>query len=129
MQWYITALKRYADFSGRSRRKEFWLFILFHFLVSLILNVIGIAIDMQLQIGLAMALPGLYGLATIIPALAVTVRRLHDINRTGWWILIGFVPAIGAIVLLVFHVQEGDVGENQYGPNPKADEGMVGATA
>jgi uncharacterized membrane protein YhaH (DUF805 family) len=64
-------------------------------------------------------LSGIYGLVVIIPSLAVTVRRLHDIDRSGWWIFINLIPLIGAIVLLVFAVSEGTPGNNRYGPNPK----------
>jgi len=119
MQWYIMVLQRYAEFEGRSRRTEYWMFVLFHFIVSVVLNVVGMAIDAIIGIGATVILPSLYYLATLLPALGVTIRRLHDTNRTGWWILISLVPVIGGIVLLIFLVLEGDPGDNQYGPNPK----------
>ena len=121
MQWYIMVLQRYAEFDGRSRRKEYWMFVLFHFLVSVALNIAGFAIDMVAAIGATMILPTLYYLATLLPAIGVTIRRLHDTNRSGWWLLIALVPFIGGIILLILCALEGDHGENQYGPNPKAE--------
>ena len=117
MSWYLEALKKYAVFSGRSRRKEYWYFVLFNIIVSIVLAGIDALLGtLTSYIGL---LSGIYGLAVLIPTLALTVRRLHDIDRSGWWILIGLVPLIGAIVLLVFAVMEGTPGNNRYGPNPK----------
>ena len=123
MGWYIEALKKYAVFGGRSRRKEYWYFVLFSVIVSLVLSAIDALLgtfSSSTNVGL---LSGIYGLAIIIPSIAVSVRRLHDIDRTGWWILINLVPIVGSIVLLVFYVLDGTPGDNRYGPNPK------GATA
>jgi uncharacterized membrane protein YhaH (DUF805 family) len=120
MGWYIEALKKYAVFSGRSRRKEYWYFVLFSVIVSLVLSAIDLLLgtfSSSTNVGL---LSGIYGLAIIVPSIAVSVRRLHDIDRTGWWVLIGLVPVIGPIVLLVFAVLDGTPGENRFGPNPKA---------
>jgi uncharacterized membrane protein YhaH (DUF805 family) len=120
MNWYLEALKKYAVFSGRARRTEYWMFVLFNFIFS----IATICIDFV--VGAASGLPGigflflLYGLGTFIPSLAVAVRRLHDTGRSGWWMLIGLVPLIGAIVLIVFNVQAGQPGANKYGPDPKA---------
>jgi uncharacterized membrane protein YhaH (DUF805 family) len=100
-------------FSGRARRKEYWLFTLFNIVIVIVLA----ALDMA--IGTGGILAGLYELAILIPALAVTVRRLHDTGRSGWFILIGIIPIVGAIVLLVFAVQDSHSGDNAYGPNPK----------
>jgi uncharacterized membrane protein YhaH (DUF805 family) len=113
LSWYLEALKKYAVFGGRSRRMEYWYFVLFNIIVSIVLG----AIDALL--GTLGLLSGLYGLAILIPSLAVTVRRLHDIDRSGWWILIALVPLIGTIVLLVFALLEGTPGTNRYGLNPK----------
>jgi len=113
MSWYVEALKKYAEFSGRARRKEYWMFVLVNMVIISVLYIIeGLA-------GGPGFLGGLYSLAVLIPSLAVGVRRLHDTNRSGWWLLIGFIPLIGAIVLLVFTVQDSQPGGNQYGPNPK----------
>jgi uncharacterized membrane protein YhaH (DUF805 family) len=124
LSWYLEALKKYAVFSGRSRRMEYWYFVLFNIIVSIVLGAIDGLLLGTLDSGMGVGLlSGIYSLAVLIPTLAVTVRRLHDIDRSGWWILIGLVPLIGAIVLLVFALLEGTPGDNQYGPNPK------GATA
>ena len=125
MGWYIEALKKYAVFGGRSRRKEYWYFVLFSLIVSLVLSAIDALLgtfSSSTNVGL---LGGIYGLAIIIPSIAVSVRRLHDIDRTGWWVLIGLVPVIGTIVLLVFAVLDGTPGQNRFGPNPKASGKVV----
>jgi uncharacterized membrane protein YhaH (DUF805 family) len=121
MQWYTDVIKRYVDFSGRARRKEFWMFTLINAVIYLVL----LAIDNLLGLdnrGSSGLLSGLYSLAVLLPSLGVTWRRLHDTNRSGWWILIGLIPCIGAIILIVFYATEGVVGDNQYGPDPKAAE-------
>jgi uncharacterized membrane protein YhaH (DUF805 family) len=107
-------LKKYAVFSGRARRKEYWMFVLINLIITFVLYLI------EGLVGGPGILGGLYSLAVLIPAIAVGVRRLHDTNRSGWWLLIGLIPLIGTIVLLVFLVQDSQPGENQYGPNPKA---------
>lgn len=112
MNWYLEVLKKYAVFSGRARRREFWFFVLFNFIIMIILMIIAQAINSAI-------LSTIYSLAVLIPSIAVTVRRLHDTNRTGWWVLIGLIPVIGFIVLLIFTVQDSQEGENQHGPNPK----------
>ena len=119
MSWYLEVLKNYAVFSGRSRRKEYWYFVLCNVIVSLVLSGLDALLgtfSSSANLGL---LSGIYALAIIIPTLAVSVRRLHDIDRTGWWVLIHLVPVIGSIVLLVFAVLDGTPGENRFGSNPK----------
>jgi uncharacterized membrane protein YhaH (DUF805 family) len=119
MNWYLKVLKQYADFNGRARRKEYWMFVLFNLIFALIAmildNILGIAMD---DIGYG-PLYGIYALAVFIPGLAVAVRRLHDIGKSGWMILIALIPLIGAIWLLVLMVTDSNPGENQYGQNPK----------
>jgi len=119
MNWYLKVLKQYADFKGRARRKEYWMFILFNMIfgiVAMILdNILGIAIE---GVGYG-PLYGLYALAVFIPGLAVAVRRLHDVGKSGWMILVVLIPLIGAIWLLVLMVTDSNSGENQYGQNPK----------
>lgn len=125
MVWYLEALKKYAVFSGRSRRKEYWHFVLFSVIVSLVLSAVDALLgtfSSSTNVGL---LGGIYGLAIIIPSIAVSVRRLHDIDRTGWWVLISLVPVVGSIVLLVFAVLDGTPGGNRFGPNPKASGKVV----
>jgi len=113
MNWYLTVLKRYALFNGRARRKEYWMFFLINALISITLSFIE---GMLIGTGFTSII---YGLLVLIPSLAVAVRRLHDINRTGWWMFILFIPIIGIIVLIVFSVTEGTVGKNPYGTDPK----------
>jgi uncharacterized membrane protein YhaH (DUF805 family) len=119
MNWYLEVLKKYAVFSGRARRKEYWFFVLFNIIIGLALTFIDFSTglyDVETEIGL---LSSLYSLAVLVPGIAVTIRRLHDTSRTGWWFLIAFVPIIGVIVLLVFMAFDSTPGDNQYGPNPK----------
>ena len=119
MEWYLTVLRKYAEFSGRARRMEFWMFTLINILISIGLSIIDAIIGTTYGAGSGI-LSTIYGLAVLIPSLAVGVRRLHDTGRTGWWLLIGLVPCIGFIVLIVFFATEGQRGDNQYGPDPKA---------
>jgi len=115
MQWYLGVLKKYAEFNGRARRMEYWMFTLFNIIIAVVLNSLVAVIGESIL----MALPVLYSLFVFIPGIAVTVRRLHDTGRSGWWILIVFVPIIGGLVLLFFMIIEGEAGDNAYGPNPK----------
>ena len=115
MDWYLQVLRNYAVFDGRARRKEYWYFVLFNFLISTALLVMAIVTGSS---GMGL-LSGIYPLAILIPSFAVAIRRLHDTDRSGWWLFIALIPLIGAIVLLVFMLQEGKPGENQYGSNPK----------
>jgi len=122
MNWYLEALKKYATFTGRARRKEFWFFTLGNFLAVLGLGVVdGLMgnFDPQYEIG---PLSGLYLLAVLVPSIAVTVRRLHDTDRSGWWILLGLIPIVGGLVLLYFEVLDSQPGTNRFGPNPKGAE-------
>ncbi|MDF1484370.1 DUF805 domain-containing protein [Ramlibacter sp. H39-3-26] len=119
MNWFLVALKKYATFSGRAQRAEYWYFVLFYLIIFVVLSIIdGLTGSFSADAGLGL-LGGLLTLALFIPSLAVTVRRLHDTGRSGWWLLIAFVPLVGAIVLLVFTVQDSAAGDNAYGPNPK----------
>jgi uncharacterized membrane protein YhaH (DUF805 family) len=108
-------LRRYTDFDGRADRPEFWWFGFINLIVSLVLWAIGIA-ALGFPRGEVVAI--LYGLATLLPALGVEIRRLHDTNRSGWWILIAFIPIIGGIVLIVFFATAGTQGANRFGPQP-----------
>ena len=124
MNWFLEAMKKYATFEGRARRKEYWYFVLFCLLAIVALSIVdGIAgtFDEEVEIGL---FGGLFILATLLPSIAVTVRRLHDTNRSGWWVLINFIPIVGALVVLVFTLQDSQPGANRFGPNPK---GVLGA--
>ncbi|MDR3327389.1 MAG: DUF805 domain-containing protein [Prevotellaceae bacterium] len=127
MNWYLKVLKQYADFSGRARRTEYWMFALFNILVVFALFIIATIIG-AIAGGSSGAGAGavigyilyiIYGLATIIPSLAVVVRRLHDIGKGGGWIFISFVPLIGGIWLLILMFLDSEAGENRFGANPK----------
>jgi len=119
MDWYLSVLKNYANFSGRARRTEYWMFFLFNFIVGII------AIVLDNFLGLTMGglpygvLYFIYALVTIIPGIAVTVRRLHDVGKSGWMLFISLIPLIGSIWLLVLLVTDGQLGDNQYGSDPK----------
>lgn len=130
MNWYVKVLKQYVDFSGRARRREYWMFFLVNLVVLIVLSLVdtmlgtggwrstagGGSFSAAGSLGL---LSGLYSLAVLLPTIAVAVRRLHDTDRSGWWFLIGFVPIVGGIVLLIFYVLEGTRGPNRFGPDPK----------
>lgn len=109
-----TCLQKYATFSGRAARPELWWWVLAVFLGGIACNIVDF-----LLFGESEAVSTLFSLAVLLPHLAVGARRLHDIDRSGWWLLVGFVPLVGWIVLLVFFVQDGTVGPNRYGPDPK----------
>ena len=113
MNWYLAVLKKYAVFSGRACRAEYWMFALFNAIIMLALTFI------EMLFRGPGALANLYSLAVLLPSIAVGVRRLHDINRSGWWLLISLIPLVGLIVVIVFSVQDSYPGENAYGPNPK----------
>ena len=120
MNWFVTALKSYAVFSGRSRRSEYWYFGLFYLIFYVAAAVVDVMIgsfERTSGIGVCTAI---VALALLIPSISVTVRRLHDTGRSGWWLLIGFIPLVGWIILLVFMCQDGEPGANRFGANPKA---------
>ena len=110
MHWYFEVLKKYSVFDGRAHRTEYWMFVLVNVIISFVLEMV---------LGDPGVLAVLYSLAVLVPSIAVSVRRLHDIGRSGWWLLVGVIPVVGGIVLLVFAVQDSQLGDNQYGPNPK----------
>ena len=118
MNWYLDAWKNYFTFTGRSRRKAYWMFVLFNIIAVILANVIDNVLGLSGPSGYG-PVGGLYTLAVFIPGLALAVRRLHDTGRTGWWMLISFLPLIGIIILIIFFVQDSQPGGNQYGPNPK----------
>ena len=107
MKSYLEVLKKYAVFSGRARRKEYWMFFLFNILITVVLNLIGAIL------GISSILSGIYGLAVLIPGIAVAIRRMHDTGRSGWWLLL-------PIVDIVFLIQNSQQGDNKYGPNSVA---------
>jgi len=121
MSWYLAVLTSYAIFEGRARRKEYWLFLLCNVIVEAVLSIVDLATGtFNPRIGTGL-LGGVYYLLVLVPSLAVAVRRLHDTNRRGWWLLVSLIPLVGAIILLFFLAQDGDPATNRYGPNPKAE--------
>ncbi len=125
MEWYLKVLKNFADFNGRARRKEYWMYTLVNILILITLMVICfIAIGIEKNVGMFfLILPFMYYLVVFIPTIAVIVRRLHDINQSGLWYLMVFVP-LGNFILLVFMLMDSTPGPNQYGPNPKEIAGF-----
>jgi uncharacterized membrane protein YhaH (DUF805 family) len=120
MNEYFECLRKYADFSGRARRKEFWMFTLVNFIIVLALLIIESKGYVRIVSGKDQSILAMvYCLFTSIPSLAVFVRRLHDTNRSGRCYFIGWIPIIGSIILLLFVLQDSDPGPNQYGVNPK----------
>ena len=120
MNYFIDCLtKKYACFSGRARRQEFWLFFLFNFIAAFVVGFIGGFLASVTGVDAFAFLGAIYNLAVLIPSFAVFCRRMHDTGRSGWWWLIGLIPFVGWIVLLVFCCLDSQPGENQYGPNPK----------
>jgi uncharacterized membrane protein YhaH (DUF805 family) len=120
MNWYLDVLRKYVDFGGRARRKEYWMFVLFNVIISVVLVMVDLALGtFSAERGMGL-LGGIYSLGVLLPSLSVCVRRLHDTDRSGWWLLIAFVPCVGAFVLLYFLVDEGTRGSNHFGPDPKA---------
>ena len=142
MEWMLMPLRRYAEFSGRSRRKEYWMYVLLLVIVALVIGLVEAALGLSETVGPYGPLSGILALVTFVPSIAVGVRRLHDTNRSGWWLLIGFAPyllsmalvfsgnlviggvvslvaLIGMIALLIFLVLDGTKGPNKYGEDPK----------
>ncbi len=113
MSWYLAVLKNYTGFSGRASRTEYWMFALVNFVIVLVLYLLSAAAHGVLFLVI------IYDLGVLLPSLAVGFRRLHDTNRTAWWLLIGLIPLIGTIVLLIFFCIDSTPGDNQYGASPK----------
>ncbi len=151
MEWATLPLKKYAEFEGRSRRKEYWMYVLLLIGIGIVIGIVEGILGLRGMVGPYGPLSALFMLATLVPSLAVGVRRLHDTNRSGWWLLIGYGPfllsliltlagilqfamilsilaLVGFVVLLVFMVMEGNRGPNQYGPDPKGAEAAAAGT-
>lgn len=120
MDWMMMPLRKYADFSGRSRRKEYWMFLLGVIIVSVVIGIVEGMVGLSGMIGGAYGpLSALFILGIIVPAVAVQVRRFHDQDKSGWWVLLGLVPFVGGIAVIVFMCFEGTKGDNSYGADPK----------
>lgn len=113
MEWYLKVLRDFAEFEGRAHRTEYWMFVLVNLVV-----LFGIGL-VEFMLGMGSTIGFIYSLAILIPSVAVSVRRLHDTGRSGWWILIGIIPLLGTLVLLVFYCLDGELDDNEYGADPK----------
>jgi uncharacterized membrane protein YhaH (DUF805 family) len=111
MSWYLKVLKNYVGFTGRARRKEYWMFFLVNYIICVVLAIVDNMSETPM-------LTLIYSLAVMLPSLAVLVRRLHDTGRSGWWFFISIIPFVGSIILLVFTCMDSEM-ENKYGYNPK----------
>lgn len=137
LNWMLMPYRRYAEFSGRSRRKEYWMFALFYILVSIAIDTVfgtpsyqrtGFFMGFSTELtGTGGIIHNIFGLASFIPSLAVSVRRLHDQDRSGWLLLLVFLPILGWFALFVLMCLDGTRGRNRYGPDPKnpGDEAEV----
>ncbi len=112
MEWYLKALRQYADFEGRARRQEFWMFVLFNIFIKIAISYV------DRMFGLRLDLNQLYSLIVLLPSLAVSVRRLHDIGKSGWMLLLALIPILGWIWLIILYATEGEPGDNEFGPDP-----------
>jgi uncharacterized membrane protein YhaH (DUF805 family) len=118
MNWYLKVMKNYFNVTGRARRTEYWMY----FLIYIVIVIVAGILDALVGAGL---IGGLVALAHLIPSITVGVRRLHDIGKSGWWLLIALIPLIGWIIAIYWAVKEGDPQDNLYGPNPKAEPAPV----
>ena len=129
MEWMLMPYRRYADFTGRSRRKEYWMFVLFTFIVMLVCMALMFAGGMGADTSgeevpgplfwLGVVLLAIWGIGSIIPSIAVQVRRFHDQDKSGWMVLLAFIPYVGSIIVFVFMCIEGTRGPNRFGNDPK----------
>ncbi len=117
MNWYVAVLKKYAVFAGRASRQEYWMFTLINLVIIVAFSILSTAVGGNIG-GIIYTLLFIYDLAVIIPSISVAVRRLHDTDRSGWWIFISLVPLVGWIIALVFMVLPSTAGSNKYGANP-----------
>jgi uncharacterized membrane protein YhaH (DUF805 family) len=126
MEWYLKVVRdNYANFEGRARRQEYWMFVLLNFIFTLLFYIpliIGVVMESETIMYIGIGLMSIYVLAVFVPSLAVIVRRLHDQDKSGWYYFIAFIPIVGFIWMLVLLITEGTQGSNQYGEDPKAGE-------
>ncbi len=116
MNTYFQVLKKYAVFSGRARRREYWLFVLINGVISLVITLVPTLLGFPT---FSTVMSYIYTFAVLIPSLAVASRRLHDVGQSAWWLLVILVPFLGAAILIWFTTLDSEVGDNKYGPNPK----------
>jgi uncharacterized membrane protein YhaH (DUF805 family) len=126
MSWYVLAWQRATDFSGRSRRKEYWYFNLINGIIFIFLFLFAVPFDKNEKPAmLPLGLMFMYSLVLLVPSLSVIIRRLHDIGKSGWWYFISFIPLIGGIILFVFTLLDSEPCANQWGLDPKASERTI----
>jgi uncharacterized membrane protein YhaH (DUF805 family) len=119
MIWYLRAIAEYANFLGRARRREYWMFALFNWVFLIVAAILDLLFGLNFQGQPYGVIYLVYGVIMLLPGLSVTVRRLHDIGKNGWWVLISLIPFVGAIWLLILLFNNGNAGDNEYGPDPK----------
>lgn len=120
MNYYSICLSKFADFSGRARRREYWTFVLVNCLIALLLLTLGLAFGEDSPASNIMVT--IFYLIMLVPNLSVSVRRLHDIGKSGWYMFLSLIPLIGGLILLIWSLMDSEPGENQYGKNPKEEE-------
>ena len=125
MEWYLKVMRQYADFNGRARRKEYWMCVLFNYIFTMSAAILDNILGIEMEGTFYGPLYFIYALVVLVPGLSVLVRRLHDINKSGWMFFIILIPIGGVIWLLVLLCFEGDQGENKYGPNPKNEQEII----
>lgn len=120
MNYYSICLSKFADFSGRARRREYWTFALVNCLIAVLLLILGLAFGEDSPASNIMVT--IFYLIMLVPNLSVSVRRLHDIGKSGWYMFLSLIPLIGGLILLIWSLMDSEPGENQYGKNPKEEE-------
>ncbi len=123
MNYFLDAIThKYTDFSGRARRAEYWMFTLIYSIIRIVLVIISLMIENETAYLVIRMIDAIFSLAIIIPTISITVRRLHDIGKSGYWYFISFITLIGGIWMLILLVTDSDYGTNEWGPNPKYQE-------
>lgn len=122
MNYYSICLSKFADFSGRARRREYWTFALVNCLIAMLLLILGLAFGEDSPASNIMVT--IFYLIMLVPNLSVSVRRLHDIGKSGWYMFLSLIPLIGGLILLIWSLMDSEPGENQYGKNPKEGENL-----
>lgn len=122
MNYYSICLSKFADFSGRARRREYWTFVLVNCLIAMLLLILGLAFGEDSPASNIMVT--IFYLIMLVPNLSVSVRRLHDIGKSGWYMFLSLIPLIGGLILLIWSLMDSEPGENQYGKNPKEEENL-----
>lgn len=126
MDWYLKVLRNYVGFRGRARRKEYWMFILVNLVLTSVLSILDNMLGLRVAEDKG-TLTSIYGLLVFLPYWAVQFRRLHDTDRSAWWLLLLLIPIVGWIVILIFNCQDGTPAENRFGSDPKLADARLGS--